>query len=150
LAPKPLMTEFRKAHQFIVFVVNQPMQCALADFMGAHPEFAEQLAGFYHARRDALRAELAGTGLSILPCQATYFQLVDYSAVSSLPDMEFALWLTRQIGVATIPVSVFTPESDPDCSPRVVRLCFAKSDATLAEAGNRLRRLASADFFKPN
>lgn len=146
LAPKALMNEFRKAHQFIVFVVNHPMQCALADFMRGHPEFAEQLSAFYQERRDFLRAQLAGSGLQILPCHATYFQLVDYSGISKLPDTEFSIWMTRQLGVASIPISVFSPGCDPQHSPRVVRLCFAKGDTTLALAGERLRRLASADF----
>ena len=144
LAPRALMAEFRKAHQFIVFVANHPMQCALTDFMTNHPEFADELPAFYQQRRDGLRAQLAGSRLRVLSCHASYFQLVDYSAISDLPDTEFAIWLTREAGVAAIPVSVFGPPADlasMSCTPRVVRLCFAKTDATLAAAGERLRRL---------
>ncbi len=139
VAPKVLMSEFRKVHQFAVFVVNHPMQCALADFMRAAPEFADQLPAFYQARRDALRAELAHSRFALLPCHATYFQLVDYSAISDMPDTEFALWLTREAGVAAIPVSAFVPGTSATDSPRIVRLCFAKGDATLRAAGERLR-----------
>ncbi|MBK6638427.1 MAG: aminotransferase class I/II-fold pyridoxal phosphate-dependent enzyme [Rhodocyclaceae bacterium] len=141
LAPRALMAEFRKAHQFIVFVVNHPMQCALADFMQRYPEFADELPAFYQQRRDALRTQLAGSRLRVLPCHATYFQLLDYSAISDLPDTEFAVWLTKEAGVAAIPVSAFDPVVDPAQTPRVVRLCFAKTDATLVAAGERLRRL---------
>lgn len=141
LAPRTLMGEFRKVHQFVVFVANHPMQCALADFMVSDAAFADTLPAFYQTRRDVLRRELAGSRLRPLDCAATYFQLIDYSAVSDLPDDQFARWLTREAGVAAIPVSAFVPGADPAMSPRVVRLCFAKQDGTLARAGERLRRL---------
>lgn len=136
LAPASLTAELRKTHQFVVFAVNHPMQLAIADFMREAPEFADQLAGFYQAKRDELRVELAASRLHLLPCAGTYFQLVDYSAVSTMADVDFAKWLTTERGVAAIPVSVFSPHGS---DLRLVRLCFAKASSTLVEAGKRLR-----------
>ncbi|MBK9521462.1 MAG: aminotransferase class I/II-fold pyridoxal phosphate-dependent enzyme [Rhodocyclaceae bacterium] len=138
LAPASLTAELRKTHQFVVFAVNHPMQLAIADFMREAPEFADQLAGFYQAKRDELRAELAASRLHLLPCAGTYFQLVDYSAVSTMADVDFAKWLTTEPGVAAIPVSVFSPHGS---NLRLVRLCFAKASSTLVEAGKRLRSI---------
>ena len=138
LAPASLTAELRKTHQFVVFAVNHPMQLAIADFMREAPEFADQLAGFYQAKRDELRAELAASRLHLLPCAGTYFQLVDYSAVSTMADVDFAKWLTTERGVAAIPVSVFSPHGS---NLRLVRLCFAKASSTLVEAGKRLRSI---------
>ncbi len=138
LAPRQLMAEFRKAHQFIVFAVNQPAQLALADFMREDPGFATGLADFYRGKRDFLRMELAGSRFEALPCVGTYFQLARYDAISDEPDTAFAQRLTREHGVAAIPVSVFYPGGDDH---RVLRFCFAKTDETLAAAGRRLRNL---------
>jgi methionine aminotransferase len=138
VAPRALTTEFRKAHQFVVFCVHHPAQLALADFMREDPGFAAGLADFYQRKRDFLRAELAGSRFEPLACAGTYFQLARYDAISDEPDTAFAERLTREHGVATIPVSVFHPASLDD---RVVRFCFAKSDETLAAAGRRLREL---------
>ena len=135
LAPAPLSAEFRKAHQFVVFAVNHPVQLAIADFMQAEPGFATGLAGFYQARRDYFRDQLVGSRFRLLPCAGTYFQLADYSVISDLPDVEFARLLTTRHGVAAIPVSVFHPGQDDH---RVVRFCFAKNEATLAAAAARL------------
>lgn len=138
LAPRELMQEFRKAHQFVVFVVNHPMQLALADFMREHPEFARNLAQFYQAKRDFFRQQLAGSRFELLPCRGTYFQLVRYGAISGEPDTVFAQRMTREHGVAVIPVSVFYPQGDDH---RIVRFCFAKNEQTLAAAGARLRAI---------
>jgi methionine transaminase len=138
VAPRALMAEFRKAHQFIVFTVHHPSQLALADLMRAQPEFADGLAAFYQAKRDFFRAQLAGSRFELLPSAGTYFQLARYDAISDLPDTEFARWLTTEKGVAAIPVSVFGPQPGPE---RVVRFCFAKNEATLAAAGERLRAI---------
>lgn len=138
VAPRALTAEFRKAHQFIVFAVNHPAQLALADFMREEPGFADELAGFYQAKRDFLRRELANSRFQPLPCAGTYFQLARYDAISDEPDTAFAERLTREHGVATIPVSVFYPAAVDN---RVVRFCFAKSDETLAAAGRKLREL---------
>ena len=138
LAPRALMAEFRKAHQFIVFAVNHPMQLALADFMREAPEFADQLAAFYQTKRDTLRQQFADSRFRLLPCAGTYFQLAEYGAIDDRPDGEFVRWLTREQGVAAIPVSAFNPDGT---DARVIRFCFAKSEATLAAAGERLRRV---------
>jgi methionine aminotransferase len=135
--PASLMTEFRKVHQFNVFTVNTPAQAAFATVAGERGSWSG-LADFYQAKRDRLRAGLAASRLRLLPCRGTYFQLVDYRKVSSLPDHEFAVWLTKEVGVAAIPVSVFCHDGRDD---GVVRLCFAKLDATLDMACERLARL---------
>ncbi len=139
LAPAALSAELRKAHQFIVFAVNHPAQLALADFMRAEPGFADGLAAFYQEKRDYLRRQFEGSRFRLLPCAGTYFQLADYSAISDSPDTEFAHWLTREKGVAAIPVSVFSPAPMRGPGERVIRFCFAKNEATLAAAGERLR-----------
>jgi len=137
-APRALMAEFRKAHQFVVFVVNHPMQLALADFMREQPGFAPGLAAFYQSKRDFFRRQLERSRFQLLPCQGTYFQLAQYATISDEPDALFAQRLTREHGVAVIPVSVFYPQGEDH---RVVRFCFAKSDETLAAAGALLRKI---------
>ncbi len=137
-APATLMREFRKVHQFNVFTVNTPMQYALAAYLRAAPQAHHDLAAFYQARRDRFRAGLEGSRLRLLACEGTYFQCVDYRDVRDLGETEFCEWLTREIGVAAIPLGAF--ESRPDRSRRIARLCFAKRESTLDEA---LRRLAT-------
>lgn len=136
-APAPLMREFRKVHQFNVFTVNAPMQHGLAAFL-ADVSHWQSLAPFYQARRDRFRAGLATTSLKLLPCEGTYFQCVDYSALSDQPDLAFCEWLATDLGVAAIPMSAFYEEA-PDM--RVIRFCFAKKEATLDEALGRLQAL---------
>ena len=135
-APASLMAEFRKVHQFNVFTVNTPMQHGIAAFM-ADPSHHLGLPAFYRAKRDRFRAGLAKTRLRVLPCQGTYFQCVDYSAVSEQSEADFCLRLTREIGVAAIPLSAFYADA---FEQRIARFCFAKKDETLALA---LERLAS-------
>ena len=136
-APAPLTVEFRKVHQFNVFTVNTPVQHGLARYM-ADPAPYLELAAFYQRKRDLFRDGLAGTRLRPLPSQGSFFQLVDYSAVSSLPEAEFCLWLTREVGVAAIPLSVFY---EGGFEQGLARLCFAKRDETLLTALQRLQRL---------
>ncbi|AXV81228.1 pyridoxal phosphate-dependent aminotransferase [Ralstonia solanacearum] len=136
-APAALSAEFRKVHQFNVFTVNTPMQHGLAAYM-ADPRPYLELPAFYQHKRDLFRAGLEHTRFKLLPCQGTYFQCVDYSAISDLPEAEFAKWLTSEIGVAAIPVSAFY--SQPHESG-VVRFCFAKKDETLRLALERLSQL---------
>ena len=136
-APAPLMAEFRKVHQFNVFTVNTPMQHGLAHYL-QEPSHYLGLPGFYQAKRDLFRNGLAGSRLRLLPCTGSYFQCVDYSAVSELPEMEFCQWLVREIGVAGIPLSPFYGDG---FDQRMVRFCFAKQDETLRAALERLRRL---------
>jgi methionine aminotransferase len=136
-APAALTAEFRKVHQFNVFTVNTPMQHALARYM-ADPAPYLELPAFYQRKRDLFRSGLAHTRLKPLHTQGSYFQLVDYSAVSSLPEAEFCQWLTREVGVAAIPLSAFYADG---FEQRLARLCFAKRDDTLHEALQRLQRL---------
>lgn len=136
-APAALMAEFRKVHQFNVFTVNTPMQVGLAAYL-ADPAPYVELPAFYQRKRDFFRAGLAGTRFKLLPCEGTYFQCVDYSAISDLPEEAFSKWLTTEIGVAAIPVSAFYHEAHES---GVVRFCFAKREATLATALERLARL---------
>ncbi len=138
LAPRELMAEFRKAHQFVVFTVHHPSQLAIADFMTARPEFADELAAFYQHKRDFFRAQLAGSRFRPLPSAGTYFQLAMVDEINDMPDAEFCRWLTVEHGVAAIPVSVFSADRRDD---RVVRFCFAKNESTLAAAGECLRRV---------
>ena len=137
LGAAELMDEFRKVHQFNVFTVNTPCQIGIADYMGDASRYL-RLASFYQQKRDFFRDQLRDSRFELLPCRGTYFQLARYDAISDLPDREFAEWLTREVGVAAIPVSAFYPDGRDD---RVVRFCFAKEDATLAGAGEKLRRI---------
>ncbi|MFT0171612.1 pyridoxal phosphate-dependent aminotransferase [Paraburkholderia mimosarum] len=136
-APAPLTAEFRKVHQFNVFTVNTPMQFGLAQYLRDPRPYLE-LPAFYQKKRDFFRAGLANTRFKLLPCEGTYFQCVDYSAISDLPEAEFSKWLTAEIGVAAIPVSAFYHEAHES---GVVRFCFAKQESTLATALERLARL---------
>ena len=136
-APASLTAEFRKVHQFNVFTVNTPMQHGLARYLAdAGPYLA--LPAFYQRKRDLFRAGLAPTRLRLLPSEGSYFQVVDYSAVSALPEAAFCEWLTREIGVAAIPVSAFY---EGGFEQGLARLCFAKRDETLVAALERLGRL---------
>ena len=136
-APAPLSAEFRKVHQFNVFTVNTPVQHGLARYMADAAPYLE-LPAFYQRKRDLFRAGLDKTRLRALPSQGSYFQLVDYSAVSELPEADFCQWLTREVGVAAIPLSVFY---EGGFEQRLARLCFAKQDTTLNSALERLARL---------
>ena len=136
VAAPPLTAEFRKVHQFLTFAVSTPVQHAIADFMREAPEFADGQGPFYQARRDRFVALLAGSRFQLRPVHGTYFQLADYSAVSDLPDAAFCELLTRRHGVAAIPLSPFC---DQPPSARLVRFCFAKHDATLQAAAEKLR-----------
>ncbi len=136
-APAALTAEFRKVHQFNVFTVNTPMQHGLARYM-ANPGPHLELPAFYQRKRDLFRDGLAHTRLRALPSQGSFFQLVDYSAVSTLPEAEFCLWLTREVGVAAIPLSVFY---EGGFEQGLARLCFAKRDETLLTALQRLQGL---------
>ncbi len=137
VAPAALMAEFRKAHQFIVFTVHAPSQYALADFM-KRPGWYAELMALYQGKRDVFRGALAGSRFELLPCQGTYFQCVRYSAISDEGDRAFVERLTREHGVAAIPVSAFYPGGDDH---GVIRFCFAKSAATLEQALERLIKL---------
>ncbi len=139
IAPPALSAEFRKVHQYNTFTSFGPAQHAFAAMIRDEPEHDEQLGAFYQAKRDRFRAQLLTTRLKPLPVPGGYFQLVDYSAVSDLPDTEFVKWLTVEQGVAAIPLSPFYEA--PPSGQRLARLCFAKNEATLDAAIERLRQL---------
>ena len=136
-APASLSAEFRKVHQFNVFTVNTPVQYGLAAYMADARPYLE-LPAFYQRKRDLFRQGLAATRLRLLPSEGSYFQCVDISEVSNLPEAEFCQWLTREVGVAAIPLSAFYGDG---FDQRVVRFCFAKKDETLHTALERLARL---------
>ncbi|WAH57733.1 pyridoxal phosphate-dependent aminotransferase [Pseudomonas silvicola] len=137
IAPPALSAELRKVHQYVNFCGVTPLQWALADFMAACPEHVEELPAFYQAKRDLFCDLLAPSRFSFSRTAGTYFQLVDYSQIRpDLNDVDMALWMTREHGVATIPVSVFYQAPIPE--QRLVRLCFAKREETLREAAIKL------------
>jgi methionine aminotransferase len=138
VAPPALTEELRRVHQYVTFVANTPVQLGLADFMQSNPEFADELASFYQRKRDRFAALLAGSRFALAPSAGTYFQLLDYGAISAERDVDLARRLTIAHGVASIPVSVFY-ETPPES--RVLRFCFAKDDATLVKAAQILCRL---------
>ncbi|PKO76054.1 MAG: methionine aminotransferase [Betaproteobacteria bacterium HGW-Betaproteobacteria-15] len=141
VAPAAMTAEFRKVHQFNVFTVNTPVQHALAAYM-ANPAPYLELSAFYQRKRDLFREGLAGTRFTLLPGQGTYFQCVGIGDLAvperDLPEGDFCQWLTREIGVAAIPLSAFYGNG---FDQKVVRFCFAKKDDTLREALQRLARL---------
>jgi len=139
IAPPALSAEFRKVHQYNVFCTFAPAQHAFAAMLSQEPEHDEQLGAFYQAKRDRFRQQLLGTRLKPLDVPGGYFQLVDYSAVSDLPDLEFVKWLTIEHGVTAIPLSPFY--ETPPAGQRLARLCFAKNTATLDAAIERLAKL---------
>ncbi|MDR6767221.1 methionine aminotransferase [Acidovorax delafieldii] len=136
-APAALTAEFRKVHQFNVFTVNTPVQHGLAAYL-QDPTPYLQLPAFYQAKRDLFREGLAGSRFKLLPSTGSYFQCVDISAISDLNEADFCQWLTREVGVAAIPLSAFYGDG---FDQRVVRFCFAKKDETLRAALERLRKL---------
>ena len=136
-APKELMTEFRKAHQFIVFTCNTAVQFGLADFMQDSSHYLG-LSAFYQAKRDFFLHALAGSRFVPLHSSGTYFQSLRYDAITDEPDADFAQRLTREHGVASIPLSVFYGDGEDN---RVLRFCFAKSAETLARGAEILRRV---------
>ena len=138
VAPAAISAEIRKIHQYLTFSVNTPAQLAIADMLRQHPEHYRELPEFYRARRDRLIQALRSSRFHLLPCEGTYFLLADYSAISDLDDVSFCQWLTREVGVAAIPLSVFCEAPFPH---KLIRLCFAKQEATLDAAAERLCRL---------
>jgi methionine aminotransferase len=134
LAPAPLSAEFQKVHQFLTFASNTPIQYAYADFM-QNREVYLTLSEFYQKKRDNFTALLETSRFKAIPCRGTYFQMLDYSAISDEPDVEFSKRLTIEHGVASIPPSVFYHDNDDH---RVLRFCFAKKDETLERAAKRL------------
>jgi methionine aminotransferase len=135
VAPAALTAEFRKVHQYITFTTITPVQHAIAEFL-ADRRGLDDLPGFFGRKRDLFRRLMEGSRFRPLPCRGSYFQLMDYSEISDEHDADFAIRLTREHGVASIPTSSMLYRSKP---PRVVRFCFAKKDETLERAAERLR-----------
>jgi methionine aminotransferase len=135
VAPPELTAELRKVHQYNTFTIATCLQHAVAGYLRERPECGADLPGFFQQKRDRLSGLLEGSGLKVLRSAGSFFQLVDYSAVSERTDVELAEALIDEAGVATIPLSVFYREPAP---LRLLRLCFAKRDATLLEGARRL------------
>ena len=138
VAPPALSAELRKVHQYVSFCGVTPLQWALADFMAACPQHVNELPAFYQAKRDLFCDLLSASRFTFTRTPGTYFQLADYSAIRpDLDDVAMAQWLTREHGVAAIPVSVFSQRPDP--AQRLVRFCFAKREETLRQAAEKLQ-----------
>jgi methionine aminotransferase len=137
VAPAALMTEFRKVHQFVTFSTHTPVQYALAEFLSDWRALAD-LGPFFQRKRDLFLTLMEGSRFKPLPSRGSYFQLMDYSAITDEADADFAVRLTREHGVAAIPTSPFLSRSP---APLVLRFCFAKKDETLARAAERLRNV---------
>jgi len=138
VAPRVLMDELLRIHQFINFSTNTPMQYAIADFLRDCPQHHHELGDFYQQKRDLFCDLMAASQFKLAPSAGTYFQLAEYSAISDEPDTEFTARLTREHKVAAIPISVFYKDAPQQ---RVVRFCFAKHDDTLREAADKLSSL---------
>lgn len=137
LGPAALMTEFRKVHQFICFSANTPIQHAIADFMDDKSAYLE-LAAFYRDKRDYFQKLLKGSRFKVLPCEGSYFQLLNYSKITQEKDTDFAVRVTREHKVASIPTSVFYHKN---IDHHVLRFCFAKENETLEKAAEKLLKI---------
>lgn len=136
VAPGEISKEIRKAHQFITFSVNTPVQLALAEYM-THPEHYLGLSKFYQEKRDFFLGQIKGSSFQPMTCYGSYFQLLSYKGVSSKADVEMAEWLTKEHKLASIPVSVFYKDKTDN---QLLRFCFAKGEETLVKAGEILNR----------
>ena len=139
IAPRTLSTELRKVHQYLTFCSFAPAQFALAEMLDKHPEHYQELADFYQAKRDRFRELLADSKFKLLGVPGGYFQLVDYSAIRDIDDINFSEWLVKEGGVAAIPLAPFY--ESPPADAHLLRLCFAKSDETMQAAAERLCKL---------
>ncbi|MGB0166008.1 MAG: methionine aminotransferase [Luteibaculum sp.] len=138
LAPKVLLTEISKIHQYTVFSVNTPMQLGVASYMEKNRAKILTAASLYQSKRDVFLNAIKGGKFKALPCHGSYFCLLDYSEVSDLEDVEFTEWLVENHGVSTIPLSVFYNKPEQN---KVIRVCFAKGDDILLAAANKLNAL---------
>lgn len=136
-APQTLMNEFRKAHQQIVFACNHPLQMAMSEYIKT-PENYLNLKTFYSVKRDYFVKSISGSGFKVLPSYGTYFILLDYSSLSSMPEEEYCIYLTKVHKIAAIPVSAFYHDNR---NFRVIRFCFAKQKETLDKAANILCKI---------
>lgn len=138
VAPKALSDEFRKVHQFLNFSTSTPLQYALLDVMQQQPEHCLELPDFYQHKRDLFTHLMQGSRFKGQKTAGSYFQVLDYSEISDLSEMDFCRYLTQEVGVAAIPLSVFYQRPQEN---KLVRFCFAKSDETLHQACEKLARL---------
>ena len=136
-APKVLMDEFIKVHQFNVFSVNHPMQIALAKYLEDENNYL-QLSGFYQKKRDLFLSLMKNSRFKFKPSKGSYFQAADYSEISKDNDLKFVTWLTQEKGVAAIPVSAFNLDKKDE---KMIRFCFAKTDESLIKAAEILCKL---------
>ncbi|HMT29476.1 MAG TPA: aminotransferase class I/II-fold pyridoxal phosphate-dependent enzyme, partial [Bacteroidia bacterium] len=137
IAPENLMAEFRKVHQFQVFSVNTPIQYALAEYMSDVKNYSG-INTFYQNKRDLFLSLIKGSRFKPLNCSGSYFQLLDYSKISDEKDTDFAIRVTKEYGVAAIPISVFYKNP---IEQKVLRFCFAKENSTLEKAAEKLRTI---------
>jgi methionine aminotransferase len=137
LGPEQLMKEFRKVHQFLVFSVNTPLQVALANYL-KNEEHYLSLPTFYQAKRDYFTSLIEGSKFKFSPCKGSYFQLLDYSDFSDEKDTDLAIRLTKEFGIASIPVSVFYSS---DVDTKMLRFCFAKDNETLERAAEKIHAI---------
>jgi methionine transaminase len=137
VAPQPLLAEVQRVHQFMTFTVHTPSQVAFAEFVSRDPH-ASGLSAFYQQKRDRFLEMIEGSRFTPLPCEGTYFQLLDYSAIAADKDTDMAMRLIKEHGVASIPCSAFLYQ---DGGGPVLRFCFAKKEETLSAAAERLRRV---------
>ncbi|WP_109124362.1 pyridoxal phosphate-dependent aminotransferase [Dyella sp. C11] len=138
VAPKALSAEFRKVHQYLTFCTFHPAQVAFAEFMASTPEHYLELPAFYQEKRDRFRELIKPSRVTLLDVPGGYFQLVDYSAISNKDDVAFCEWMVKEGGVAAIPLTPFYEKAP---GTHLLRLCFAKSDATMEAAAERLCKL---------
>ncbi len=138
VAPPQLTAELRKVHQFVAFVAVTPVQLAVADFLAAEPDYPATLGTFYQRKRDLFCAALADSRFRHTPTPGSFFQLLDYSAISDRPDYELCEDWTREYGVASIPISIFYQQPPPQ---QFLRFCIAKSDDTLLRAAEILCKI---------
>jgi methionine aminotransferase len=134
IAPEYLMKEFRKVHQFLVFSVNTPLQYAIADYLLQSNDYL-QLSSFYQEKRDYFLSMIKNSRFDILPSSGTYFQLLSYRQISDAPDTDFAIQMTIQNKLASVPLSVFYKNKEDN---KVLRFCFAKGKDTLEKAAEIL------------
>lgn len=137
VAPDNLMKEFRKTHQFIVFTVNTPIQYAIAEYIKDKTNYMH-LGGFFQEKRDYFLNLISGSKFKVIPANGTYFQVLDYSKISDLPEMEFAEKLTKEHGIAAVPNAFFYSKAQNN---KTLRFCFAKSNETLEKAAEILCRI---------
>ncbi len=137
IAPEYLMNEFRKVHQFNVFSVNTPIQYALAEYLQNSENYLN-LPAFYQQKRDFFLGAIEGSQFKIIPSHGTYFQVLDYSEISDLPEFDFAVWMTKEKGLASIPVSSFYHNKK---NQQLLRFAFPKQEETLLKAANILKSI---------